>query len=241
MLSWIVVGLFVTVTVLAAGRLLLLYRETRGLPELLIATLILGVGTFGVGGSFVILSTVPEGALQTALNFIPNIGVSVGMAALCLFTWRVYRPNSSSARAFAAALVIPLVGMVVYSFVAGTTLVLQSRPLAIASSVIHVSAMMWSAIEALLYWRAMKRRLSLGLADALVTNRFLLWGLATGMAGQGIAIGAFARLGMGLPIDAAWISLCYAAHGTVSAVCFWLAFSPPHRYARWIARGAEAN
>ena len=59
LLSWIVVGLFIAVTALAATRLLLLYRETRGLPELLIATLILGVGTFGVGGSFVILSTVP--------------------------------------------------------------------------------------------------------------------------------------------------------------------------------------
>ena len=241
MLAWIVVGLFVAVTMFAAGRLLLLYRETRGLPELLISTLILGVGTLGVGGSFVILSTVPEGLLRTVLSFIPSIGVNVGMGALSVFTWCVYRPNSVSARAFCAALVFAVFALVAYALAHGTTLALQARPIALASSAIYVTTMAWSAVEALLYWRAMKRRLGLGLADALVTNRFLLWGLATGTAAQGIAIGAIARLGFGLPIDAQWITLCYAAHGSITAVFFWLAFSPPKPYARWIARGYEAS
>ncbi len=242
MLSWIAVGFFVAVTAIAAGRLLQLYRETRGLPELLISTLILGVGTFGVGGSFVITSLVPEGALRTVLSFIPTTGVHVGMAALSVFTWRVYRPDSHAARASCIALMSALFGLVVYALAHGTALALQERPIALASSAIYVTTMAWSAVEALMYWSTMKRRRSLGLADPLVTNRFLLWGLATGTAAQGIAIGAIAQFGFGLVgTGAGLVTLCYAVHGSLSAVCFWLAFQPPKPYARWIARGFEAS
>jgi len=241
LLSWIVVGAFIAVTLAAAARLLATHRQTGGLPELLIATLILGVGTLGVGGGFVIAATVPEGSLRIALGFVPIAGVSVGMAALSVFTWRVYHPESALARAFAATLVAALIAIVLYAASQGSTLVLAERPIAIGSSVLYVTTMAWSSVEALLYWRAMRRRLSLGLADALVTNRFLLWGLATGTAAQGIAIGAVARLGMGVANEAAAISLCYAVHGSITAIFFWLAFAPPPRYAGWIERRATAR
>jgi hypothetical protein len=242
LLSWIVVSFFIAVTAVAAGRLLLLHRQTRGLPELLIAILILGVGTFGVGGSFVILSTVPEGALRTALSFIPTSAVNGGMAALCLFTWRVYRPNSKSARAFCTALVSAVLALVVYAISQGSTLALQERPVALASSVIYVTTMAWSAVEALLYWSTMRRRRSLGLADPVLTNRFLLWGLATGTAAEGIALGAVAQFGFGLVgLGAGPVTLCYAVHGSLSAVFFWLAFQPPKSYVGWVSRGFEAS
>jgi len=241
LLSWIVVGFFIAVTAMAAGRLLLSYRDTRGLPELLIATLILGVGTFGVGGSFVILSTVPEGALRTVLSFIPTSAVSGGMAALCVFTWRVYRPNSNAARAFCSVLVCALFSRVAYAVAQGSTLVLQTRPIALTSSVIYGTTMTWSAVEALRYWSTMKRRRNLGLADPVVTNRFLLWALATGTAAEGIGIGAVAQFSFGLVgTGAGLVTLCYAVHGSLSAVFFWLAFQPPKPYVRWVSRGFEA-
>jgi hypothetical protein len=37
----------------------------------------------------------------------------------------------------------------------------------------------WSMTESYAYWRRMKRRLAIGLADPLVCNRFLLWTLAS--------------------------------------------------------------
>jgi len=242
LLSWIVVGSFIAVTVLAAVRLLALYRETGGLPELLISILILGVGTLGVGAGFVITTTVPDGALHSVLSFVPIIGVSAGMSALSLFNWRVYRAESGAARALSASLIAGSLGLVAYALVHGNTLVLRERPVALASSTIYVTTMAWSAIESLLYWRMMKRRLGLGLTDALLTNRFLLWGLATATAAQGIAIGAVAQLVFGVvATGATWVTLCYAAHGSLTAVFFWLAFSPPKRYARWIAGEAEAS
>ncbi len=242
LVSWIVVGLFIAVTALAAGRLLLLYRETREFPELLISILILGLGTLGVGGGFVIASTVSDEALRAVLSFVPIIGVNVGMSALCVFTWRVYRADSGVARAFCTSLVMTMFGLVAYAISQGDSVVLQARPLAFTSSGIYVSTMAWSAVEALLYWRTMKRRLSLGLADALLTNRFLLWGLATGIAAQGIAIGAIAQLAFGLlGPETPWVTMCYAAHGLLTAVFFWLAFQPPRSYANWIAGELEPS
>ena len=123
MLNWLVVMAFMTVTGLAAARLLLLWRETRGLPELLIATLILGVGTLGVGGSFVIAQAVPEGSLQTVLSFIPTTAVTIGMSSLCVFTWLVYRPTSTLARSAAVALASPLVLLQLYAASQGSIFV----------------------------------------------------------------------------------------------------------------------
>ena len=38
----------------------------------------------------------------------------------------------------------------------------------------------WASFESFRYWRAMRKREALGLADPVVTNRFLLWTLWTG-------------------------------------------------------------
>ena len=45
---------------------------------------------------------------------------------------------------------------------------------------------LWGAAESLRYFSMMRRRAKLGLADPLVTNRFLLWGLGIGAAMVGL-------------------------------------------------------
>ena len=244
MLTWIAVLLFIGVTLLAAGRLLALFGKTRELPELLIATLILGVGTLGVGAGVVVPALAFTGMLGTLLGFLPIVGVHVGMSALCFFTWLVYRNCSAVARAAAVTIVCLLGALLAHALLRGSIAAvdaLPARPIAILNSLIYVAVMAWSSVEALAYWRSMRQRLALGLADASLTNRFLLWGLATGAPAQGIAIGAVATLGFGMAADeATWVTLCYAAHGSLSAVCFWLAFQPPEAYSRWIARNAPA-
>ena len=246
MLNWVAILAFSALTAAAARRLIGLWRETRKLPELLIAILILGVGTVAVGGGFVIRSLMPPGTLREIALFVPFVGADVGMAALCIFTWRVYRPASALARAAAATVVASMIGLVGYAAVVGSALVLETGRASLVVSAIYVGVMGWSAVEAFLYWTALRRRLRLGLAEPLVTNRVLLWGIATGTACVGIAIGAGARIWLGIvDFQDSWVALCYAAHGFVAAIGFWLAFNPPPAYARWVvdsaARRAEAG
>ena len=223
-----------------------MWRETRKLPELMIAILILGVGTVAVGLGFVIRSLAPEGILREAGLFIPVLGADAGMAALCIFTWQVYRPASQIARLTTYAVVTAMVLVVGYGAYLGSTQSLEVGPLSVLSALIYVGAMVWSAIEALIYWSALRKRMRLGLADPLVTNRVLLWGMATGTAGVGIAIGMAARHWGGvIEYQNSWVALCYAGHGFVAAIAFWLAFQPPAAYVRWVVgnarpRGASA-
>ncbi len=242
MLGWIAVICFMGLTCLAGFRLLGLWQETRKLPELLIAILIFGVGTVAVGLGFLIRSLLPPGALREVALFVPIVGADVGMAALCIFTWQVYRPRSPMAQATAFAAMTVMAGLLAYAALGGSASALDRGVLSLLGQGVWAGAMGWSAGEAFLYWTAMRRRLQLGLADPLVTNRVLLWGVATGTAALGIAIGALGRhLGVIVDYERSWVTLCYAGHGVVSALAFWLAFAPPEAYVRWIAGSAHGE
>ena len=241
-LGWIAVIGFMGLSGLAGTRLLLLWRETRKLPELLIAVLIFGVGTVAVGLGFCIRSLLAPGALREAALFVPVLGADVGIAALCVFTWQVYRPQSHMARAVAFAAMTVMFGLLVYAALCGSATILDRGVLSLLASTVWAGSMGWSAVEALHYWSAMRRRLRLGLADPLVTNRVLLWGVATGTAAVGIAIGASGRHLLGIvDYERSWVTFCYAGHGAVSAIAFWLAFGPPKAYVRWVVGSADAG
>lgn len=242
MFAWIAVLVFVLVTSLAAGRLFLLWRETRCLPELLIAILIFGVGTIAVGSSFLINQLMDPGPVRTVVDFIPQLGAAVGMTALSIFTWRVYRPASAMARNVAVFFAVGGFGLIALAVASGSVAILATHPYIELSSFIQVAVMLWSAGEAFSYLGPMRRRLALDLADPMVVNRFLLWGIATGTAGLGIAIGGVGRILTENPaMPPAWISLNYALHGMASAFAFWFAFKPPRAYAQWVRNAAARN
>ena len=97
-----------------------------------------------------------------------------------------------------------------------------------------VLAYLWSAVESLRYWRLMLRRASLGLADPVATNRFLLWGLA----GSAMVVGAGSNL---LASIATPLSVLHPAALLVTSVCGFtntvalvLTFVPPARYTDWV-------
>ena len=235
MLIWLAVLTFIAFSCLTAGRLLLLWRKSRQLPELLIAILILGVGTVAVGGGFLISQLIAPGKALELARFIPIFGAGVGMIALCIFTWRVYRANSSVARLVALMFIGGISGLFSFAAYHGTVKTLAYSPFVELNYAMYVGVMLWSAAEALAYWMPLRLRLRLGLADAMVVNRVLLWGIATGAAGVGIAIGAIGTIagvpGQDPPL---WVSVNFALFGMVSASCFGLAFKPPQAYANWI-------
>ncbi len=117
-------------------------------------------------------------------------------------------------------------------------------------SVISSRRLVWAAAAAFGYWVQMKRRSALGLADPLVANRFLLWGLWA----SGNILTAFsepvARLVYGwlTGADAGAVASIQQVGGSLititlcitsvlalatSAILF-LAFFPTEGYRRWI-------
>ena len=104
----------------------------------------------------------------------------------------------------------------------------------------------WVAFEPLLYHSRLRRRVRLGLAEPLVADRMLLWGLGSLARASLVFAGPIAsaylagrgqaeRLSLGASVLVLTTSL-----GLVTSVTYWLAFQPPRAYLRWVeARAAR--
>jgi hypothetical protein len=227
---------------LAIGlRLLGLAYRNRELPELLIGLGILGIGPVGFVGTILALrlgSEHPSAAtwLLTGAQF----AVSSGALASYTFNWTVFRRGDRWAKGFvglvAALLAILFVGRLATGRFAPP---LRMDVWFHFHNVAVTGCLFWGSGESLRYYVLMRRRLRLGLADPLVTNRFLLWGLGIGSAGVGSLITVVYILVTGHDMqELNWLTLSNSLFGLAAAVLMWIAFLPPTAYRRWIARPA---
>jgi hypothetical protein len=109
-------------------------------------------------------------------------------------------------------------------------------------SALMIGALLWGSFEALRYWGMMRRRVRIGLADPVVANRFLLWGIGAFAAGFGSLVGNVVQITTGVPsTEIPWVLASSSAHGFVAAVAMWLAFVPPVAYKRFIERSKPAT
>ena len=106
---------------------------------------------------------------------------------------------------------------------------------------VQIAALLWGSAEALSWFVRMRRRARVGLGDAVVANRFLLWGIGAGAAGLGSLIGIVVQIVTGaMSTQVPWVLASSSAHGFVAAVAMWLAFVPPAGYVRWVQARASA-
>jgi hypothetical protein len=93
----------------------------------------------------------------------------------------------------------------------------------------------WSGTEALLYWKKLRRRQTLGLADPVVTNRFLLWGCCS-VATSPIAFWVFtlAIQGYGLGSGYAPAEVATSIGGLLNTAVWFLTFVPPKWYVHFV-------
>lgn len=143
-----------------------------------------------------------------------QVATGVGAVSAYIFTWTVFRRDDGWARwlviAAAAVFVVVFFGRLATG---GFVLPMKLDFWFHVNSIDTTTCLLWGAIESLRYYTMMRRREQIGLADHLVTNRFLLWGLGIGAAGVGSLISV--------------------------GVVMWIAFLPPAAYRRWIeARAA---
>ena len=235
-------GTFLTLSLGLGVRLLVLACRTGGLPETCMGVAFVASGCLGAGCQLMaqapgLLS--PQDA-ATAMG-AGRILVHVGVLCQALVTWRVFRPGQEWARNLFTAVVASLAGVSFgYAWDAALGDAAYSGIWFWCESATHLVAIGWGAVESLACWDAMRRRVALGLADPVVANRFLIWGIAIGAGALALLLGPVIHiLGAGSPaalLLAAWA----ATLGLVSLLGYALTFFPPKPYRRWVARHAAA-
>jgi hypothetical protein len=234
---------------LAVGiRLVRLARRTKGFPERMLGLSCLAGPGF-VAPCMVVVHAVAEPAwLVRAAGALGMGAYAVFCAVMVLFTWQCFRPDEAWARWLTRTSIV----VVAFAASAGVARALGLAPaldmrdmshwtfrvIGVASLAGHV----WTGFEAFSYYGLMRKRSRLGLADAVVTNRFLLWGLvaACAIVASGVPL-VFGLLG-GDSFHHVPTRLAGAAATIAGTVCLQLAFLPPKSYVRWLkARAAEAQ
>ena len=230
---------------LIGARLLLVARQTRQPPELLI-----GIGIFtysSVALPSLLIMGLPGLPLRLmrAFQLSQQCANFVSLAAILLFTWRVFRPAAAWARLLAGA------GVALALFASwGSVSVAPSERVATAMPpevrtyvslmvLVWGGAFLWTGLESLRFHAKMRRRLALGVASPLVCNRFLLWAIW----GIGCFLLDIMNLGYNLAgLDfsrhpAPLLTICVSC--SVSSVVWYLAFFAPESYERMIAARAR--
>ena len=234
---------FLAASVVGFGLVAVGWR-TRQLPELLIASGVLGIGTFGF--AFTVFALLVQSAhpdWSRLLWAIAFLAMSVGGVTTYVFTWVVFRRRSRLALALVVTTsAIFALGWIAELFTTGFVFdpdYSDNAAMQVTSWAL-IGALGWAAIESLHYWRLMRRRAALGMGDPVVSNRFLLWGLGIGAAGWGSLVAIMVPLVANVTATDPNLQLSSSLHGLVAAVAMWLAFLPPQRYLRWVgARPAQ--
>jgi hypothetical protein len=222
-------------------RLLRLSRRTKELPELLLATYFLSASAGYAAWSYPLLFDI-KASWEVPIDLIGWWLFGIGILPFLLFVRSVFRPGAKWATGIAAFCTISyFTGLMVWSvnllsFSGYEDYYTVSSPWFWSIWLGYAIPDAWMSIEAFKAFRNANRRAQLGLCDAIVANRYLLFGLFAGF--QLLTTGAGIREAMD-----------YASTGTLSAqtdlmlgglevtgiVFLFIAFFPPTAYLKWIS------
>jgi len=222
-------------------RLLAQWGRTRELPELLLGLGVLGIGPVGFG--FLLLAAAAganDPRAPSVLAGISAVAVGGGASSKAIFNWKIYHPTSRGAAAIAfAAIALLAFAVAAEGVTTGYAPESWMRPgWILLREAVQVGVLLWGAAEALVWWGRMRRRVRVGLGDALVASRFLFWGIGAGMAGVGSLLGGVIALVQGRGItELPELTVMLSMFGMTSAVSLWLAFATP----KWFKRRVQAS
>jgi len=244
---------------LAVG--LRLLRAGGGLPERALAAYFLASAFLSVlcqgvvyGGVADPTLALPEAASRLVLG-LAILGMAVGAVGVLVFTAITFRPQERWARmAAAAGGALALGGFAAEAALEGFTVVLVPGPGHWLAWAGRTLPMAWVAAESLRYWVLQRRRLRLGLADPLVADRFLLWGIWSAAGFVNLSADVVARVVYTVlagtttemvmevlrPVVIGTMAVTMLL-GVVSATTLFLTFFPTARYRHWVERRAHAG
>lgn len=234
-------GLSVLLLILVAASIAIktfsLWLRTRSRPELLLG-LYLTCAT-AIGYPLAIAMNQIPASENRLLHVVAELVMSSGWICLLLFTLSVFRPNVLWARLLvgvAAAGVVAIGAAYIVEAMAANPRAPEEMPRFILLNSVPVAfAYFWATFESLSYYGRLRLRLRLGLADAAVANRVLLWGIMTLAAGTALVINMAVLAATGSYMSPG-VVLASSAFGLVHASCLFLAFHPPGWYVTWLDR-----
>jgi hypothetical protein len=226
-------------------RLLLLSAETGQMAERLLGLGVLLTASIGYGlmmvsviGRTLLADPSAAPAVYTHITTAGWIFHNIGVMCVIGFVVHVFRHGVVWARLLALAMWITLwVGWGIYAWQGGMNDGLPRSGYWIALAVVGTYPF-WTAAESFSYYNRMRRRVSLGLGDELVANRFLLWGLASlSSAGSIWAVNVPVLTGASIAASGGTglAEICLiltGALGTATVGTYWLTFFPPVWYRR---------
>jgi len=248
----IIAGIAQTIFLMTAfgvGGLLLVRAGRSGDPHqrLLGWHLILAMGVgyllLSIAVATIELGIAMDPTLRGVLVGLGNLATASGLFATLIFTRNVFRPDAPAANAAVWVLTAMMAaGFTIYGLTGGfPTARYDSWGAGLMMAGI-VGTNLWVSYEPLRYHRLMRRRLKLGLAEPVVVDRFLLWGVgsAARLALVLFGVGSALYVRNLEPATALTFSKLVlvgtSACGLVASVAYWLAFHPTPAYQRWVER-----
>jgi hypothetical protein len=240
LLAMIVLGTGVGVRIVARS------RKDHSLPELAVGLAL--VAFCGVTQPLSLARVALEGRIgpdaHALLQVVPSLTAAFAAICLYLFTWRVFRPHAP----WAALLFAGGSALALWAAAGTSTLAfyesrfqenLTGRWIAV-SALSFAVCFAWAGCESLLYWTRLRRRLRLGLADALLVNRFVLWGGACSVSfAIDLVLAWYAWQGVDFNRDQT-VRVLVSVSSLVQAIAWYLGFTPPAWYARRIGARRRA-
>jgi hypothetical protein len=232
--------LFVATVTVVGVRMLWLARRTHGRHELLMGAGMVLIGSIGTPLGQLSGFGGPVGEMRLALWLASMLSTQIGIILIYAFTWQVFRP----AEAWGKAIVVAAVPVLLASLLLAARALSGAPPDAssqlVARDPIFVGMIgysgcfLWTAVEGFVQHRNARKRMALGLADAVVANRFLLWGLFGLMA---TAINATSAVGNAIgadPSKSPLVLIPLGVLGAVASAAMYLAFMPPAAYLKLV-------
>ena len=196
----------------------------------------------------------PESIGELVLG-VGILGMAVGGAAVCAFLSLSFGSGSAWSRVAAVALgALALGGFAFEGLHEEFTVSLAPGPGHWTAWAGRTAPMVWLTAESLRYWRMLRRRQRLGLADPLLVNRFLLWGIFSGATFVNLSADLVAHLLYAViaatTTEASMDVMRPVLIGTmlvtmtlsmVSSAALFLTFFPPARYRAWLEGRALAT
>ena len=232
------VGTLFVVWIVTGVRLIRLARQTQRSPELLLGLALLLQA--GIGYPISVLAPY-AGDAAWLVWLVSSSCSNGGMGLLFAFTALVFHERARWAwmivGAGAALLLIQTIGHVTAQSAAATDEAARARAILVwgaGSLALSGLSWGWTGFEALRYHARLRKRAALGLADPVVVNRMLLWGMM-GIIALSCVLADTALLYLAGEVGrTVFLPLVTATAGLLVSACMILAFWPPPAYLAWL-------
>lgn len=243
--AFLPLAVFIGIVGSVGFRLIRLWHRSRELPELC-----LGSGLVIVASSMPLCAAgrVPELAMETTGRVCFSAGLAtaaIGITLVVFFNYWVFRRESWWGRVLLALASASLLASVSYmsamNFLGPSVVAIKAsmRPGTVTLMGTVLACFLWGAGESFHYYRSSRRQQSLGLADPVVTNRLLLWGIASATCSALlVVIMACVLWGMTIMREPGPL-LAISATGCIMSASWYLTFFAPESYLAFIRDRAQ--